>query len=83
MVPMGILKYTAFFCKSYPSYKYVTPKIINALCDVECMRFKCGKVDYEEEYTGESGGTFSERFKEHMKAASHIHDHYNTTDHTI
>ena len=36
-----------------------------------------------EEYTGESGRKFAERFKEDMKALSHIHDRYNTTDHEI
>ena len=33
----------------------------------------------EEEYIGELGRTFAERFKEHMKPPSPIHDHYNTT----
>ena len=31
-------------------------------------RYKCGRVDCEEEYTGESGRTFAERCREHMKA---------------
>ena len=38
-------------------------------------RFRCGRVDCDEEYTGESGRTFEERFREHMKAPSPIHDH--------
>ena len=46
-------------------------------------RYKCGRVDCEEEYIGESGRTFVERLKEHMKALSPIHDHYNTTGHDI
>ena len=30
-------------------------------------RYKCGRVDCKEEYTGESGRTFAERYKEHIK----------------
>ena len=42
-------------------------------------RFKCNRVDCDDEYIGESSRTFGERFKEHLKAPSPIHDHYNTT----
>ena len=44
-------------------------------------RFRCGRVNCEEEYIGESGRTFAERFREHMKTPSLIHDHYNITGH--
>ena len=40
-------------------------------------------MDCEEEYTGEPGRTFAERYKDHMKAPSPIHDHLNTTGHDI
>ena len=30
--------------------------------------FKCGRVDCEEEYIGESSRSFGERFREHQKA---------------
>ena len=46
-------------------------------------RYKCGRVDCEGEYIGESGRTFAERFREHMRAPSPIHDHHNTTDHDL
>ena len=46
-------------------------------------RYKCGMVDFEEEYIGESGRTFAERLREHMRAPSPIHDHYNTTGHEL
>ena len=46
-------------------------------------RYKCGRVDCEEEYIGESGRTFVERFREHMKAPSPIHDHHNITAHEL
>ena len=45
--------------------------------------YKCGRVDCEEEYTGESGRTFAERFREHTRALSRIHDHHNTTGHEL
>ena len=45
--------------------------------------YKCGRVDCEEEYVGNSGRTFTGRYKEHMKAPSPIHDHHNTTGHDI
>ena len=38
-------------------------------------RYRCGRVDCEEEYIGESGRTFGERFREHMRAPSPIIDH--------
>ena len=31
-------------------------------------RYKCGRVDCDEEYIGESSRAFGERFKEHQKA---------------
>ena len=36
-----------------------------------------------EEYIGESSRTFGERFKEHLKAPSPTHDHFNTSGHNI
>ena len=49
----------------------------------EIYRYTCGRVDCEEEYIGESGRTFAERFREHMRAPSPIHDHYCTTGHEL
>ena len=46
-------------------------------------RYKCGRVDCEEEYIRESGRLFAERSKEHRKAPSPIHDHHNNTGHDI
>ena len=46
-------------------------------------RYKCGRVDCDEEYIGESGRTFAERFREHMRAPSPIPDHHNTTSHEL
>ena len=40
-------------------------------------RYKCDRVECDEEYIGESSRTFGERFKEHQKAPSPIYDHYN------
>ena len=46
-------------------------------------RYKCDRVECNEEYIGESSRTFGERFKEHLKVPSPIYDHFNTTGHNI
>ena len=46
-------------------------------------RYKCDRVECNEEYIGESSRKFRERFKEHLKAPSPIYDHFNTTGHSI
>ena len=38
-------------------------------------RFKCNRVDCDDEYIGESSRTFGERYKEHLKTPSPIYDH--------
>ena len=38
-------------------------------------RYKCDRVECDEEYIGESARTFAERFKEHQKAPCPIYDH--------
>ena len=40
-----------------------------------------GEIDCNEEYIGESGRTFGERFKEHLKNPSPIFTHKNTSGH--
>ena len=47
------------------------------------FRYKCDRVECDDEYIGESSRTFGERFKEHLKAPSSIFDHYNTTGHKV
>ena len=44
-------------------------------------RFKCNRMECDDEYIGESSRTFGERFKEHLKAPSPIYDHYSITGH--
>ena len=44
-------------------------------------RFKCKRVDCEDEYIGESSRTYGERYKEHLKAPSLIYDHHTITGH--
>ena len=46
-------------------------------------RIKCNRVECNEEYIGESARNFGERFKEHLKAPSPIHDHINISGHTV
>ena len=46
-------------------------------------RYKCGRVDCDHEYIGESARNFEERFKEHLKAPSPIHHHINIFGHSV
>ena len=46
-------------------------------------RYRCDRVECDEEYTGESARTFAERFKEHLKAPSPIHNHPNRSGHDV
>ena len=46
-------------------------------------RYKCCEDGCEEEYIGESARTFAERFKEHQKSPSPIHDHCNILGHKV
>ena len=46
-------------------------------------RYTCGRADCEDEYIGELGRTFAERFREHMRAPSPIHDHFNIIGHEV
>ena len=43
--------------------------------------YTCGEIDCDEEYIGESGRTFRERYKEHLKAPSPIFLHQNSSGH--
>ena len=45
-------------------------------------RFKCDRLECEQEYIGETLRTLGERYKEHLKAPSPIYDHSNITGHT-
>ena len=45
-------------------------------------RYRCRRVDCYE-YIGESGRTFGERLREHMRAPSPIIDHHNITGHEV
>ena len=44
-------------------------------------RYRCDRVECDEEYIGESSRTFGERFTEHLKAPFPIFDHSNITGH--
>ena len=46
-------------------------------------RYKCDRLECDEEYIGETARTFGERYKEHLKAPSPIYDHCNTSGHNI
>ena len=46
-------------------------------------RYKCDRVECDEDYIGDSSKTFGQRFKEHQRAPSPIYDHHNITGHKI
>ena len=46
-------------------------------------RDRCGRVDCDEEYIGESDRTFGERFRDHMRTPSPTIDHHNITCHEV
>ena len=46
-------------------------------------RYKCDRVECDEEYIGKSSRTFGERFREHLKAPFPIFDHYNIIGHNV
>ena len=43
--------------------------------------FQCGDLSCDDEYIGETSRTFGERYKEHLKDPSSIHQHSNHTGH--
>ena len=43
--------------------------------------FQCGDLACDEEYIGETSRTYGERFKEHLKEPSPIHNHSSNTGH--
>ena len=45
-------------------------------------RYKCNRVDCDDEYIGESSRTFGERLREYLKAPSPIYDHFNISGHS-
>ena len=44
-------------------------------------KYKCNRVECDDEYIGDSSRAFGERFKEHLKAPSPIYDHSNIIGH--
>ena len=46
-------------------------------------KYKCDRVECDEKYIGESARNFAERFKEHLKPPSLMHDNFNTSGHSI
>ena len=44
-------------------------------------RYKCNRLECDDEYRGESARTFGERYREHLMASSTIYDHSNIAGH--
>ena len=53
-------------------------KKVESYIDTNVTGWEC-----DDEYIGESARNFEERFKEHLKAPSPIHDHLNISGHAI
>ena len=70
--------------------KTVKPNAIGSPKDKDPMvnqsgaiyRYHCGNLGCDDEYIGETSRTFGERYKEHLKAPSAIHQHSIQTGHT-
>ena len=72
-----------FFKEATPSKSsWYTPKTEMPSRKRVVYRFRCGRVNCEEEYIGKSGRTFAEVQRAH-KAPSPIHDHHNITSHEV
>ena len=65
-------------------HELVAPKDIDHITKKSGIiyRFKCDRLECDEEYIGETSRTFGERYKECLKTPSPIHDHSNTSGHT-
>ena len=61
----------------------VSPKDEDKITNKNCViySYSCGSIDCGEEYIGESGRSFGERYKEHLKAPSPIFQHQSSSGH--
>ena len=61
----------------------VSPKAKDTIANKNSViySYTCGKIDCNEEYIGESGRTFGERVKEHLKAPFPIFIHQSSSGH--
>ena len=61
----------------------VSPKDQDKITNKNCViySYSCGSIDCGEEYIGESGRSFGERYKEHLKAPSPIFQHQSISGH--
>ena len=82
--PLGILEMAVYF-KGSRTLKniLVSPKDKDEMAKKNSIIYSycCGEIDCNEEYIGESGRTFGERFREHLKTPSPIFNHQNTSGH--
>ena len=62
-------------------YPHVQCPLQNKSGIIHCYR--CDRVDWDEEYFGESARTFEAKYREHLKIPSCIHGHQNNTGHQM
>ena len=62
----------------------VAPKDKDHITKVSSIiyRFKCDRVECDDEYIAQPSGTFGARFKDYLNVPSSICDHFNTTGQT-
>ena len=63
----------------------VTPKDKDSITNKGGViyRYKCDHLGCTMEYIGETGRTFGDRYKDHLRVPSPIYDYANTTNHSI
>ena len=44
-------------------------------------RYRCDRLEHDQEYIGKLAGTFAERLKEHLRASFPINDYAKTSGH--
>ena len=73
------------FYSSLPIILKVAPKVKGHLTKKSGIiyRYKCDRLECDKENIGETARTFGERYIEHLKAPSPIHNHSNTSGHSI
>ena len=64
------------------NWRYLKIKTISLKKSGIIYRYKCDRLECDQEYIGETARTFGERFKEHLKAPSPIFDHSNISGHS-
>ena len=79
----SVIPYTQGLCESIKKIcgRYGRDKDPMVNQSSAIYRYQCGDLACDVEYIGETSRTFGERYKEHLKAPSAIHQHSRQTGH--